>query len=51
MLYCITPKGKKYHFTKNCRTLVRSKVIKEIDLSKIDNLVRFAAKGEDDEIL
>ncbi|MFV0579301.1 MAG: hypothetical protein ACK5NU_11675 [Fusobacterium ulcerans] len=33
-LVYITPKGKKYHSTKNCRTLARSKVIKEIKLSE-----------------
>lgn len=34
-LVYITPKGKKYHSTKNCRTLARSKQITEIDISKI----------------
>lgn len=29
----ITPKGKKYHSTKSCRTLARSKRIIEIDIS------------------
>jgi len=31
----ITPKGKKYHSTKSCKTLVRSKRIIEIDISKV----------------
>ena len=31
----ITPKGKKYHSTKSCRTLSKSKQILEIDISKI----------------
>lgn len=31
----ITPKGKKYHSTKSCRTLKRSKVIKAISISKV----------------
>lgn len=31
----ITPKGKKYHSTKSCRTLSKSKQIIEIDISKV----------------
>lgn len=31
----ITPKGKKYHSTKNCRTLSRSKNIMEVDISEV----------------
>jgi len=31
----ITPKGKKYHSTKSCRTLARSKRIIEIDISEV----------------
>ena len=31
----ITPKGKKYHSTKSCKTLVRSKQIIEINISKV----------------
>ena len=34
MVY-ITPKGKKYHSTRNCRTLARSKKIIEIDISQV----------------
>lgn len=34
MVY-ITPKGKKYHSTRNCRTLTRSKKIIEIDISQV----------------
>ncbi|MBR8701293.1 hypothetical protein IX317_001094 [Fusobacterium sp. DD29] len=33
----ITPKGKKYHSTKNCRTLSRSKNIMEVDISEVGN--------------
>lgn len=33
----ITPKGKKYHSTKSCRTLVRSKKIIEISITKVKN--------------
>lgn len=31
----ITPKGKKYHETKSCRSLKRSKVIKAIKKSEV----------------
>ena len=31
----ITPKDKKYHSTKSCRTLARSKRIIEIDISEV----------------
>ncbi|MGF6906203.1 hypothetical protein [Fusobacterium sp. PH5-44] len=31
----VTPNGKKYHSTKNCRTLARSKVINSINISKV----------------
>lgn len=31
----ITPRGKKYHSTKNCRTLSRSKNIMEVDISEV----------------
>lgn len=34
MVY-ITPKRKKYHSTRNCRTLARSKKIIEIDISQV----------------
>ena len=34
-LVYITPKGKKYHSTRNCRTLARSKKIIEIDISQV----------------
>lgn len=33
----ITPKGKKYHITKNCRSLKRSKVIKAIKKENVGN--------------
>lgn len=33
----ITPKGKKYHSTKSCRTLRRSRVINAIDSSDVGN--------------
>ena len=31
----VTPKGKKYHSTRNCRTLSRSKNIIPIDISEV----------------
>lgn len=31
----ITPKGKKYHSTRDCKTLARSKKIIEIDISQM----------------
>lgn len=31
----VTPKGKKYHSIKSCKTLSRSKRIIEIDISKV----------------
>lgn len=31
----IAPKGKKYHSTKSCRTLSKSKQVLEIDISKV----------------
>lgn len=31
----ITPKGKKYHSTRSCPSLSRSKTILEIDVSKV----------------
>lgn len=31
----ITPKGKKYHSTQNCRSLSRSKNIKAVDISAV----------------
>lgn len=34
MVY-ITPKGKKYHSTRNCRTLARSKKVIEIDINQV----------------
>jgi hypothetical protein len=34
-LVYITPKGKKYHSTRDCRTLARSKKVIEIDISQV----------------
>lgn len=33
----VTPNGKKYHSTKFCRTLAKSKKILEIDISQVKN--------------
>lgn len=33
----ITPKGKKYHSTRSCKTLSRSRNIIEIDISEVGN--------------
>ena len=33
----VTPKGKKYHSSINCRTLKKGKNIIEIDISIVDN--------------
>lgn len=33
----ITPKGKKYHSSKECRTLKRSKIINEISSDNVGN--------------
>lgn len=33
----ITPKGKRYHSTKDCRTLKRSKIINEININNVGN--------------
>lgn len=36
MVY-ITPKGKKYHSTRSCKTLARSKKVIEIDINQVFN--------------
>ena len=36
MVY-ITPKGKKYHSTRSCKTLARSKKVIEIDIKSVGN--------------
>ena len=33
----ITPKGKKYHSTRSCKTLARSKKVIEIDIKSVGN--------------
>lgn len=41
----ITSKGKKYHASKSCRSLSKSKNIKAMKISEVVDLVRFVIKN------